>query len=127
VRAEIASGIEVPAAYWNSNSHCIEAPPIKELRVGSYSAERIRELNAQLVELKARADRAYKSLRQDYNDGRRNTKPTARDVLEAVRGIAKPALVGLIVVQGCARFLDTLTGPGIGKSSAPTIHALATC
>jgi len=117
-RAEIASGIDVPAAYWNTTNHCLELPSRKELREAAFSAERVRELNAQLLELRAAADKAYRSLRQDYQDKRRTTPPSSRDVLEAVRGISKPVAAPLTVAQGFARFMDSMTATGINKSPA---------
>ncbi|MGI4738070.1 MAG: hypothetical protein ACRYG7_23110 [Janthinobacterium lividum] len=120
VRAEIASGIDVPAAYWNRQSHCLEVPGRKELRHPLFSADRIRELNAQLLELRTAADKAYRSLRQDYNDGRRKGQPSARDVLETVRGITPSAstVAGMTVASGGARFLEAATSEGMGKSPA---------
>ncbi|MGY3091064.1 hypothetical protein ACVWYF_004128 [Hymenobacter sp. UYAg731] len=108
-RAEIASGIDVPEAYWNVKTHAVEVPENKNLRLSSYSVDRIRGLNARLTELKYAVDQAYQHLRK-------NAQPTARQILEAVRGLGRPALPVLTVAQAGAQFLQAMQGPGIGKS-----------
>lgn len=118
VRAELASGIDVPAAYWQASTQTLVFPSRKDQRVPDLPASRVDELNAQLLELRAAADRHYKSLRQDYNDKRRQHQPTSRDVLESVRGTARPAALPLTVAQAAARYMEAITAPGINKSPA---------
>jgi hypothetical protein len=108
-RAEIASGIDVPEAYWNVKTHAVEAPENKNLRLSSYSVDRIRELNARLTELKYAADQAYQHLRK-------TAPPAARQILEAVRGMGRPETPVLTVAQAGTQFLRAMQGPGIGKS-----------
>ncbi|WP_162549669.1 hypothetical protein [Hymenobacter nivis] len=108
-RAEIASGIDVPAAYWNVATHRIEVPGNKNLRLAAWSAEHVLKLNAQLTKLKAAAGLAYDQLRL-------SGPPTARHIRERVRGVRSPAAAPLTVARASADFLAAMAGPGIGKS-----------
>jgi hypothetical protein len=108
-RAEVASGIEVPEAYWNIRTHLIEQPDRKELRRAEYTADRLCELNAQLVEMKYSADQMYKELRK-------KAPPTARQVRESMRGVGTPEAAPLTMPQACQKFLAAMKLPGMNKS-----------